>query len=141
MAKLAVEQTPEKVELGQHNVALNIGSEIERIASNLDSSKSAANKLLVSAKELSSNIGRELYRAQVNISSDFKTLQKVDNELRSSYKELKGYNNDIDKLFDKVEQAEKSLGRSTDIDRLYNCLLYTSPSPRDKRQSRMPSSA
>ena len=24
---------------------------------------------------------------------------------------------------------------------LYNCLLYTSPSPRDKRQSRMPSSA
>ena len=25
--------------------------------------------------------------------------------------------------------------------RLYHCLLYTSPSPRDKRQSRMPSSA
>ena len=24
---------------------------------------------------------------------------------------------------------------------VYNCLLYTSPSPRDKRQSRMPSSA
>ena len=24
---------------------------------------------------------------------------------------------------------------------LYTCLLYTSPSPRDKRQSRMPSSA
>ena len=27
------------------------------------------------------------------------------------------------------------------FDRLYVCLLYTSPSPRDKRQSRMPSSA
>ena len=27
------------------------------------------------------------------------------------------------------------------IDLLKNCLLYTSPSPRDKRQSRMPSSA
>ena len=26
-------------------------------------------------------------------------------------------------------------------DRPYRCLLYTSPSPRDKRQSRMPSSA
>ena len=26
-------------------------------------------------------------------------------------------------------------------DQLLNCLLYTSPSPRDKRQSRMPSSA
>ena len=27
------------------------------------------------------------------------------------------------------------------FDELYTCLLYTSPSPRDKRQSRMPSSA
>jgi predicted DNA-binding ArsR family transcriptional regulator len=111
-----------KVELEEQKVELNVGSEIERIASNLDSSKSAANKLLVSAKELSDNIDRELYRAQVNISSDFKTLQKVDNELRSSYKELKGYNDDIDKLFDKVKQAEKSLGRSRDIERLYKKL-------------------
>ena len=32
---------------------------------------------------------------------------------------------------------------SADIarDKAYTCLLYTSPSPRDKRQSRMPSSA
>ena len=27
------------------------------------------------------------------------------------------------------------------IEQIYVCLLYTSPSPRDKRQSRMPSSA
>ena len=27
------------------------------------------------------------------------------------------------------------------VTKLYDCLLYTSPSPRDKRQSRMPSSA
>ena len=27
------------------------------------------------------------------------------------------------------------------IEKTFNCLLYTSPSPRDKRQSRMPSSA
>ena len=27
------------------------------------------------------------------------------------------------------------------VDRVWDCLLYTSPSPRDKRQSRMPSSA
>ena len=26
-------------------------------------------------------------------------------------------------------------------EQVYTCLLYTSPSPRDKRQSRMPSSA
>ena len=29
----------------------------------------------------------------------------------------------------------------TQMDRLYNCLLYTSPSPRDRQKSRMPSSA
>ena len=28
-----------------------------------------------------------------------------------------------------------------EVERLESCLLYTSPSPRDKRQSRMPSSA
>ena len=27
------------------------------------------------------------------------------------------------------------------VDRIYNCLLYTSPSPRDRQKSRMPSSA
>ena len=37
--------------------------------------------------------------------------------------------------FDRINE-----GRSY-FQRLYLCLLYTSPSPRDKRQSRMPSSA
>ena len=35
-------------------------------------------------------------------------------------------------LSDLTEKSEKNI---------YDCLLYTSPSPRDKRQSRMPSSA
>ena len=34
-----------------------------------------------------------------------------------------------------------SLGRDLLSRLVYGCLLYTSPSPRDKRQSRMPSSA
>ena len=34
-----------------------------------------------------------------------------------------------------VDDREKAIGE------LEDCLLYTSPSPRDKRQSRMPSSA
>ena len=32
-------------------------------------------------------------------------------------------------------------GTSTDFEGSYTCLLYTSPSPRDMRRSRMPSSA
>ena len=38
---------------------------------------------------------------------------------------------DRDSLLEELKSAEKAL----------TCLLYTSPSPRDKRQSRMPSSA
>ena len=47
-----------------------------------------------------------------------------------------------EKIFDKVEQARQTLaaGQMSYVD-LQHCLLYTSPSPRDKRQSRMPSSA
>ena len=37
-----------------------------------------------------------------------------------------------------VMDAESKMG---DIQKMSRCLLYTSPSPRDKRQSRMPSSA
>ena len=36
---------------------------------------------------------------------------------------------------------ERAIDYLNICDRLYICLLYTSPSPRDKRQSRMPSSA
>ena len=39
----------------------------------------------------------------------------------------------------KTEKASDSDDK--EIKRLYNCLLYTSPSPRDQRGSRMPSSA
>ena len=46
---------------------------------------------------------------------------------------------------EQAEQSKKSLALKLDemrkLNRVYGCLLYTSPSPRDKRQSRMPSSA
>ena len=41
-----------------------------------------------------------------------------------------------------AEALEKLGLRQTESEpRMFSCLLYTSPSPRDKRQSRMPSSA
>ena len=42
-------------------------------------------------------------------------------------------------VFSKDKKKSIEFGMSLGIDK--NCLLYTSPSPRDKRQSRMPSSA
>ena len=48
---------------------------------------------------------------------------------------------EIDKLTEEYDNLIIILDNNHQIDALYNCLLYTSPSPRDKRQSRMPSSA
>ena len=44
-------------------------------------------------------------------------------------------------LFEIEEVGIKNLTYPVLIDQYQTCLLYTSPSPRDKRQSRMPSSA
>ena len=51
---------------------------------------------------------------------------------------------DPNKTGDMIEKEAKKMGidcYQLKIDNGYFCLLYTSPSPRDKRQSRMPSSA
>ena len=49
----------------------------------------------------------------------------------------------VDMIFDRDVEVENLLGKTgAYISHLFiYCLLYTSPSPRDKRQSRMPSSA
>ena len=45
------------------------------------------------------------------------------------------------KAADQARAQGKELGPLHGVPMTINCLLYTSPSPRDKRQSRMPSSA
>ena len=42
---------------------------------------------------------------------------------------------------DKASKIERRELTDEEISQLYNCLLYTSPSPRDATLSRMPSSA
>ena len=39
------------------------------------------------------------------------------------------------------EIPERCILHRTQLQRIYSCLLYTSPSPRDRQKSRMPSSA
>ena len=49
--------------------------------------------------------------------------------------------NDIARLWTKLVWAGASVGRSGLSTQAIACLLYTSPSPRDRQKSRMPSSA
>ena len=65
-------------------------------------------------------------------------LPMAKNLLKSDFK-LKVFNRSINKAEPLKEfgaEISKTLGEV-----VKDCLLYTSPSPRDKRQSRMPSSA
>ena len=63
-----------------------------------------------------------------------------------SYCAAENTNNDVLDLIELIENGEKNdvfdeyEGSDYEADAI-RCLLYTSPSPRDKRQSRMPSSA
>ena len=45
----------------------------------------------------------------------------------------------VDEIGDRIAESIQEF--SNDLSNILFCLLYTSPSPRDKRQSRMPSSA
>ena len=47
----------------------------------------------------------------------------------------------LSRLASQFTESSIARGDFEDIREAYACLLYTSPSPRDKRQSRMPSSA
>ena len=48
---------------------------------------------------------------------------------------------DLSKVYDNTILAVNKLNVKVDAGEIYVCLLYTSPSPRDRTRSRMPSSA
>ena len=81
------------------------------------------------AAEIPASVKKEKWsRIGVNTTDDFEPLYIVPKEKKKVVKDLKNALKDATQLL-----------LATDEDR--DCLLYTSPSPRDKRQSRMPSSA
>ena len=47
----------------------------------------------------------------------------------------------LSSIFMPFQQINQLVNSKKNVAHHYDCLLYTSPSPRDKRQSRMPSSA
>ena len=69
-------------------------------------------------------------------------IENIQRENLNVIEEAKAYKKLIETNGLKTESLSKKLGKSpSHISNLISCLLYTSPSPRDKRQSRMPSSA
>ena len=83
--------------------------------------------------------------------------ERVDDHLEkamANYEELRQVNKDhrerMDEFLNSAKEARALLEQGTDdsprtrattISKVKGCLLYTSPSPRDRQKSRMPSSA
>ena len=62
-------------------------------------------------------------------------------ELRRGGRGVRLERHPMDLLLLLVERRNDLVSRADIVERLWGCLLYTSPSPRDTERSRMPSSA
>ena len=85
----------------------------------------------------------KLYRKSIELEQNIEREPSAE-ELAEITKTSPGWIDDLKKVFTEPVSLDESFGDSdTALMHLLasNCLLYTSPSPRDKRQSRMPSSA
>ena len=78
-------------------------------------------------------------QARTAISSALAVPSRLEQRFRVPWRSRAGSSSDFERPGEpsKLENAATAAGP----ERICDCLLYTSPSPRDKRQSRMPSSA
>ena len=70
-----------------------------------------------------------------------KKLPELGKQLGKTLKSLKKASNEFQNQIDQVMNEEDKDESPKSIESNQTCLLYTSPSPRDKTVSRMPSSA
>ena len=110
-------------------LALNIGKEVLAAFGSMNSKLEVSNAKIVENNQLAFN-GLETKKEE-NPTKYGKLYDKA-TQIKAMSDEFYQY---LEKL--KVD-AQKDVTDKTDYT---TCLLYTSPSPRDKRQSRMPSSA
>ena len=78
-------------------------------------------------------------KMEVLIEEAFKNIPKVDKLRIADFGSADGGTSQ-EMWFNIIKKIKKS-GDNREIEMLYTCLLYTSPSPRDTVTSRMPSSA
>ena len=114
-----------------------LNSEIKSKTKSLDEIKEALKKLAKSKKvfTLSGNKADVIFSAsskkpECNPIDFYETMQELDAESR--FWEM---------ISVSIEPARKFLGETLAEELITVCLLYTSPSPRDAHESRMPSSA
>ena len=103
------------------------------------------------SKNFDKSLDNLLSKRKNKLKSSFVSVTKIINDVKKNgdkallkYEKRFNQNNIIIPSSKQIKKSINSLDKKVKkaIDTAYNsCLLYTSPSPRDKRQSRMPSSA
>ena len=79
-----------------------------------------------------------LQSRNLQVQQEITNLNSQISDMQTDYDNAKQEVNELTSR-DRIEQIAGNAGLTSQQDNI--CLLYTSPSPRDKRQSRMPSSA
>ena len=123
-----------------------------------------SNKVLQDSNDELKGSNKALQDSNDELKYNNNELKYFNNELKDSNKALKDSNNELKDSNNELKDSNKALRNSNDelentnakrelmanafimlcyqyIERLESCLLYTSPSPRDRQKSRMPSSA
>ena len=107
-----------KVELGQHEVHLNVDQDIEKLVADAENWKGDARKVYQEAMDLADQMGRTLYRAKVNIKGDGRELEKKLKQIKDFRKDFEVIRKGEEKIQAKVTQAQKLLGDSKEISKL-----------------------
>jgi HPt (histidine-containing phosphotransfer) domain-containing protein len=107
-----------KVELAQHEVELNVDQDIDKLVADAKNWKGEAKEVYAEAMDLASEIGRTLYRAQVNINGDARVLEKKLKQIKDFRKDFEVIRKGEEQIRTKVKQAQKLLGDSKEIDKL-----------------------
>ena len=114
---------------------------MESLGSSIKNFEGAAKGIAptVDAMESTKKYSEEMVQAASQMES-LNSLYKV--QLESANKQASINEESVENAVKLKEQMQSLASNLSSLNGVYGgCLLYTSPSPRDKRQSRMPSSA
>ena len=79
-----------------------------------------------------------------NINKSLESFTEAEAKLKDAEKQTEDLSNKIDEIIVNAKKQSESISKNI-VDKttltIQSCLLYTSPSPRDRLKSRMPSSA
>ena len=96
-----------KVELEQHEVALNVDQDIDKLVAQAKNWKDEAKGVYQEAMDLAGEIGRTLYRAKVNINGDARVLEKKLKQIKDYRKDFEVIRKGEEQIQTKVKQAQK----------------------------------